>query len=211
MLFIVDVSGVPSVAKMVSVNGNSPPTVTLTQPTSGATFTAPATVNLAATASDPDGSVAKVEFFNGTTKLGEDTTAPYAFSWGGVGAGTYTVTARASDDIGFTTTSAPATITVNATTNTPPTAAVTSPADGATFDWKPTIMVNATASDSDGSVAKVELRDGTTVLGQDTTAPYSYTWKNVPPGAHVLSVRATDNAGAVTTSSAVNITVRPKR
>ncbi|HSC49082.1 MAG TPA: galactose oxidase-like domain-containing protein, partial [Gaiellaceae bacterium] len=61
MLFVVDGNGVPSVARMVTLQGNSLPTVTLTQPTNGATFTAPATVDLAATASDTDGSVTKVE------------------------------------------------------------------------------------------------------------------------------------------------------
>jgi len=60
-------------------------------------------------------------------------------------------------------------------------------------------------------VTKVEFRDGATVLGQDTSAPYAFTWRNVPPGNHVLTVRATDNAGAATTSSPVGITVRPKR
>ena len=209
MLFVVDANGVPSVARMVTVSGNSPPTVTLTQPANGATFTAPATVNVAASASDSDGTVAKVEFFNGATKLGEDTTAPYAFAWSGVAAGTYTVTARATDNQGFTTTTAAVTITVKAA-NTPATVAITSPADGTVFDWKPTITVTATASDPDG-VAKVEFRDGTTVLGQDITAPYSYTWRNVPAGSHVLTVRVTDRAGAVTTSSPANITVRSKR
>ena len=42
-------------------------------------------MNLAATASDADGTVTKVEFFNGAAKLGEDTTAPYSFTWSGVG------------------------------------------------------------------------------------------------------------------------------
>jgi chitinase len=79
------------------------------------------------------------------------------------------------------------------------------------FSWKPTITITAAAGDPDGTVTKVEFRDGTTVLGQDTTAPYSYTWRNVPTGSHVLTVRATDNAAAATTSSAVTITVRPKR
>jgi galactose oxidase-like protein/Big-like domain-containing protein len=210
MLFIIDANGVPSVASMVNVHGNSLPAVTLTQPTNGQSFPAPATVNLAATASDSDGTVTKVEFFNGTTKLGEATTAPYTFSWSGVGAGSYTLTARATDDAGGVTTSAPVTITVT-TANAPPTVSITSPADGAVFAWKPTITVTATATDADGSVTKVEFRDGTTLLGQDTTAPYSFTWRNVPPGTHVLTARATDNAGAVTTSSAVGFTVRPKR
>ncbi len=211
MLFLIDTHGVPSVARMVSVqNGGSPPTVTLTQPANGATFTAPATVSLAATASDADGTVTRVEFFNGAAKLGEDTTAPYSFTWSGVAAGTYTVTARATDNLGTSTTSAPATITVNSA-NTAPTANITSPADGAIFPWKPTITITATASDPGGNVTKVEFRDGATVVGQDTSAPYSYTWRNVPPGNHVLTARATDNAGATTTSNPVGITVRPKR
>ena len=93
MLFIVDADGVPSVAHMVTVQaGNSPPAVVLTEPANGATYTAPATVNLAATASDAEGTVAKVEFFNGAAKLGEDLATPYSFTWSGVGAGTYSVT-----------------------------------------------------------------------------------------------------------------------
>jgi hypothetical protein len=209
MLFIIDANGVPSVARMVNVQ--AVPVVVLTQPTNGATFSAPATVNVAATASDPDGTVTKVEFFNGAVKLGEDTTAPYSFTWSGVAAGNYTLTARATDNLGATTTSAASTITVTATTNTPPTVNVTSPSDGAIFAWKPTITVAATASDPDGNVTKVEFRDGTTVLGQDTSAPYSFTWRNVPQGTHLLTARATDNGGAVATSSPVGITVRPKR
>jgi hypothetical protein len=210
MLFIIDANGVPSVARMVSLQVNLLPTVALTQPSNGATFTPPATVTLAATASDPDGTIAKVEFFNGTTKLGEDTTAPYDFTWSGVAAGTYTLTARATDDLGGVTTSAASTITVSAG-NIAPTASITSPADGVVFAWKPTITVTATASDPDGNVTKVEFRDGTILLGQDTSAPYSFTWKNVPPGSHVLTARATDNTGAATTSSSIRISVRPKR
>ena len=210
MLFLVDTNGVPSVAHMVTVqSGASPPTVTLTQPANGATFAAPATVSLAASASD-DGTVTRVEFFNGAAKLGEDTTAPYNFTWGGVGAGTYTITARATDDLGTSTTSAPSTITVSAA-NTAPIVSITSPANGAIFPWKPTITITATASDPGGSVTRVEFRNGATVLGQDTSAPYAFTWRNVPPGSHTLTARATDNAGAVTTSSPVGITVRPKR
>ena len=222
MLFIIDANGVPSVASMVTLQGNSLPTVALTQPANGATFTAPATVNLAATAADSDGSVTKVEFFNGTTKLGEDTTAPYTFTWSGVGAGSYSLTARATDDLGGVTTSLASGITVNNPApppppppppppNTPPTVSITYPVDAAIFTWKPTITITATASDSDGSVTKVEFLDGTTLLGTDTSAPYSYTWRNVPSGDHSLTARATDNGGATAISSTVGIKVLRKR
>jgi hypothetical protein len=210
MLFIIDANGVPSVASMVNVaRSNSSPSVTLTQPADGTTFAAPAAVNLAAIASDGDGTVTKVEFFDGSTKLAEDTTAPYSFTWSGVPAGSYTLTARATDDLGATTTSAGSSIAVAA--NTAPTVAITSPSDGATFAWKPTITVTATAGDANGNVTSVEFRDGSTLLAQDTTAPYSFTWRNVSQGSHVLTARARDNAGAATTSSPVGITVRPKR
>ena len=80
--------------------------------------------------------------------------------------------------------------------------------NGAVFPRRPTITIAANATDSDGSVTSVEFRDGSTVLGRDTSAPHSYTWKNVASGSHTLRVRATDNAGAVTTSAAVGISVR---
>ena len=212
MLVAVDANGVPSVARMVTLKSNVAPSAALTQPANGATFTAPAAVSLAATASDSDGTVTKVEFFNGSAKLGEDTTAPYTYDWAGVAPGSYTLTARATDNLGATTTSAARTITVNAS-NLLPSASITSPADGATFPWHPTITITATASDSDGSVQKVEFfRDnGATKLGEDTSAPYSYRWKNVPSGTQRLVVKATDNRGAVGGASAtVAITVRPK-
>jgi Bacterial Ig domain/Domain of unknown function (DUF1929) len=128
MLFIVDSSGVPSVARMVQLDPAAPPpphpppppppprnqlpSVSLTSPANNARFTSPAKVSLAATASDPDGTVIRVEFFNGTTKVGEDTTAPYTGQWNTGAAGTYTLTARATDNAGESTPSSPVTVTV---------------------------------------------------------------------------------------------------
>jgi hypothetical protein len=218
MLFIVDDAGVPSVAKMIQVGSaspppptNTPPTITLDQPANGATFTAPATVHLAATAGDPGGHVWVVQFYSNGTKIGEDQTAGdgFAFDWTGVGAGTYALTAKATDNDDASTTTPPTTITVTAAPNKPPTASITSPKNGATFKWKSNLNINiaATATDPDGTVTKVAFLDGTTVLGQDTTAPYSYPWKKAALGSHTLTVRATDNAGAVGTSAPVSITV----
>jgi hypothetical protein len=97
---------------MVSGTGNSAPSVALTAPAPGSMFAEPATINLQGTASDTDGSVTNVAFFNNGTKLGEDTTSPYAFLWSGVPAGSYQLRAVATDNLGASSTSAPTSITV---------------------------------------------------------------------------------------------------
>jgi hypothetical protein len=99
------------------------------------------------------------------------------------------------------------TILKSGTTNTPPSVSITSPAGGATYTAPATVTINASASDPDGTVAKVEFFQGTTKLGEDATSPYSFTWSGVPAGSYSLTARATDNGGASRTSSAVSITV----
>jgi len=94
------------------VPSNAPPTIRLTSLAPGQQFTAPASIVLQATASDPDGRVARVEFYNGSTRLGEDTTAPYSFTWSNVPAGAYRLLARAVDDLGAAADSAAVEVTV---------------------------------------------------------------------------------------------------
>jgi hypothetical protein len=93
------------------------PTVTLTAPLNGASFTAPATINLAANVSSNGHSISKVQFYRGTTLLGEATSAPYTSSWSGVGPGSYAVFSRASYDAGSTVDSPAATVVI--ATNSP--------------------------------------------------------------------------------------------
>ncbi|NUM34914.1 MAG: hypothetical protein HUU50_10240 [Candidatus Brocadiae bacterium] len=76
------------------------PTVMITYPAQGQQFSAPANINIQATASDPYRSVSKVEFFQGATKLGEDSTVPYTFAWQNVEEGNYTLQAKATDNQG---------------------------------------------------------------------------------------------------------------
>jgi glucose/arabinose dehydrogenase len=97
---------------------------------------------------------------------------------------------------------------VGSPANMPPSASISSPANGATFPAAANIPINVSAADADGTVARVEFYQGTTRLGEDTTSPYSFTWNNVAPGSYTLTARATDNQGAMTTSAAVNITVQ---
>jgi hypothetical protein len=94
-------------------SGNTTPTVSISSPVNNAAFNAPANVTIQANAADADGTVTQVAFYNGTTLLGTDTSSPYSYSWTGVQAGSYTLTARATDNGGATTTSAAVNITVS--------------------------------------------------------------------------------------------------
>ncbi|MFC5539255.1 Ig-like domain-containing protein [Rhodocytophaga aerolata] len=82
---------------------NTPPQVSISSPIQGSSFAAPASISLHANASDQNGSISKVEFYNGSTKLGEDLSAPYSFSWTNVATGNYTLTAKATDNLGVST------------------------------------------------------------------------------------------------------------
>ena len=99
---------------------NSPPSVQLTSPANGTNYVAPASVSLAATASDVDGTIAQVAFYAGSTSLGVATTSPYTFSWNNVAAGDYNLTAVATDNVGATTTSSAVTIHVTQPPNSTP-------------------------------------------------------------------------------------------
>lgn len=78
---------------------NFAPEVTLTAPAEGAQLPA-GDITLTADATDSDGTIATVEFYAGATLLGEDTTAPYSYTWTGAADGCYRITARALDDLG---------------------------------------------------------------------------------------------------------------
>jgi len=195
-----------SSAVSITISANAPPTVNITSPANNATFTAGTSVVMSANASDSDGSISKVEFYSGATKVGEDTSNPYSFNWNAPGAGTHTLTAKAIDNLGVTTTSASHTMVVTAA-NILPSVNLTSPANNASFPVNSNITINANASDTDGSVAKVEFFSGTTKLGEDLTSPYSFVWASVGAGNYTISAKAIDNVGAITTSAARSLSV----
>jgi regulation of enolase protein 1 (concanavalin A-like superfamily) len=191
---------------------SQPPTVSLTAPASGSTHTAPATINIAASAADSDGTVTRVDFRSGSTVIGSDTTSPYTFSWSNVAAGSYSITAVATDNTGASTTSSPVSVTVSGQTgNQAPLVSLTSPADGSSFLLGLLMTITASASDADGSIARVEFYAGGLRLGQDTSSPYSFTWLNLPLGTFSLMAVAYDNDGAMTSSAqrVVNVATSP--
>jgi Zn-dependent metalloprotease len=98
------------------VGANQPPTVTLTAPADNSSFPPPARITITAEASDADGMVAKVEFYDGANKLGEKASRPYTFEWANVPAGDYRILARAIDNLGAATDSTAADVTVGQAT-----------------------------------------------------------------------------------------------
>jgi hypothetical protein len=106
-----------TLAVVVAAATNVPPTVSITAPANNAMLTT-GSITLTANAADADGTVTKVDFYNGTTLLGTATTSPYSFTWTGVTAGSYTLTAKATDNKAAVTTSSSVSITVTAPTQT---------------------------------------------------------------------------------------------
>jgi hypothetical protein len=189
----------------IKVVSNASPTVMLTSPKSNGQFAVGSSVSIAANAADSDGTVAKVEFYNGTTLLGTTTRAPYSYNWTNVKAGDYSITAKVTDNKGATNTSS--VVKIKVASNAAPKVSITSPKSDSQFAVGSTVSITATAADSDGKITKVEFYNGTTLLGTDTSAPYSYTWTNVKVGAYSITAKATDDKGATTTSNAVKIPV----
>ncbi|XVV06872.1 glycoside hydrolase family 48 protein [Actinosynnema sp. CA-248983] len=91
--------------------------------------------------------------------------------------------------------------------NTPPTVSLTSPTSGQTFQSGQAIPLAANASDSDGTIAKVDFLADGAVVATDTSAPYTGSWAGATVGEHSIVARATDDKGGVTASSAVGVRV----
>jgi YD repeat-containing protein len=143
---------------------------------------------------DPNTSYGAWQYTNGTTSGSFTATTPtqagqYEFRY--LLQGGYTEGARSSV--------VPVTLT--------PMVSISSPTNNAAFAALSNISITATASDSDGTISKVEFFEGSTKLGESLSSPYSYTWNSAAVGSYVLTAKATDNFGGVTTSTAMNISV----
>jgi endoglucanase Acf2 len=77
---------------------NSKPTVTLSSPTENQSFSQGTDIIISASASDLDGTISKVEFYDGTIKLGEDTTFPYKYTWVNANVGDHEIKAIVTDN-----------------------------------------------------------------------------------------------------------------
>ncbi|MGW5231028.1 glycoside hydrolase family 48 protein [Streptomyces nodosus] len=131
--------------------------------------------------------------WNGTIAAGAAVTTGAQFSYSG-------------------TNTAPTSFAVNGTTCTgahqPPIAVLTSPAPGAVYSQGEAVPLAATAAAADNAtVSKVEFYDDTTLLGTDTSAPFTLSVSSLTVGSHSLVAKAYDSLGASAASTPVGITV----
>lgn len=151
--------------------GNAPPTVNITSPANGANFTAPANITVSANANDSDGTVTSVEFFQNSISIGVDTTSPFSVPWNNVPQGNYSLTAKATDNLGAFTVSNPVNVTV-------------SPPGGSTLS---AIVTCDNAYD-------LYFNGSFTGSGTDWTVSQTYNLQMLT-GTNVVAIRCTDAGG----------------
>jgi hypothetical protein len=193
---------------VTSMVANRFPTVSLTAPGNGATYTAPASVALAASAADSDGTVAKVEFYSGGTLLGSDTTAPYSFTWGSVPGGAYSLTAVAYDNLGARTTSTAASISVStaATTAAPTAVAFHASADHATVtSYRFDVFASGANPATATPVATANLGKPAPDANGDITSNQATLFSGLAAGNYQATVTAIASGGS-SRSAAVTFT-----
>ena len=176
---------------------NNPPVVALTGVP--ATGTTGVQITLGATATDTDDSVSKVEFFDGATKLGEDTSGPYTLAWTPSTSGAHSLTAKATDNFGLAATSSAVVVTVSVpggADTQAPVASLSAPAAFAS-GLTGTLTLSATATDNVGVTGLEFQLDGTQVGAIGTTGSHSVTVDSnaYASGQHVVRARARDAAG----------------
>jgi hypothetical protein len=162
----------------------APPTVSLTAPTSGSTFTAGTSITVSANASAASGAtIVKVDFYAGSTVIGTDSMAPYSITWTGAPAGSYSLTAIATDSRGATSRSAAVNIGVNA---------IPAPSSvQVTLAWDPNIALGLA-----GYKVYVGTASGAYSVAIDVSNVTSYTVTGLQAGTqYYFAVTAYDSGG----------------
>ncbi|WP_160112183.1 glycoside hydrolase family 19 protein [Aquimarina sp. AU58] len=199
--------------KECGVSNGSSPVITWESPDNGQVIEQKelAPITLKASATDTDGTVQSFIFkYNNTSITPASSGSNYTASFTPTAFGEITITASATDDQNNTSEKAISFTVKEKTTggnNKPPVVSITSPGDNASFEEGTSIPITVNASDSDGTIAKVEFFNNNSKIGESSASPFSYTFENVIVGNYSLTAKATDNKGAFSTSAAIAITV----
>lgn len=181
---------------------NQPPLVALTAPANGTSITAGGNLAVTAAASDGDGTISRVDFFAGTTLLGSDTTQPYGVTWTGIPAGTYSLTAVATDNDGARVTSATVGVTVTATMSPPTAIAFHASVDHATLVTRYDLRIYAGGANPSTAtpIATSDLGKPTPAANGDITVNRATFFSALAPGTYIAAVWAIGTGGSSTSA-----------
>jgi hypothetical protein len=187
-----------SAARSISVSINQAPSVALTSPVAGTDVLAPATITVSATASDTDGGIVSVAFYAGSTLLGTDSSSPITMAWQNAPAGSYSITAVATDTTGAQTTSAARTITVTTTRTVR-----FVPSTDATL--VASYLLEVFAAGADPATATPAIRQDLgkpTVVSGESQVDITSTLKGLSAGTYFTTVSAVGTSGTASRSNA---------
>jgi YD repeat-containing protein len=205
---------------LLTVGSAVPPTVTLIAPASGLVVLSGSTLQISAQVVDPNmGGATGAEFYAqgngtplgaGTLSQGTVSNGTWTFNWQNSPAGTYLLTASATDPATSGSTAQAARLTI--VNDTTPTALLTSPAAQTELSDNVTVTLEATAATTVPNgldpLSQVQFFDNGTLIGNGTltNGTWSLAWQPNVVGSHVLVVKAITANGKVGTSSS-NLTV----
>ena len=182
-----------------STSSNGAPAVSVTAPVNGAQYTLPTTIGIAASATDPEGRMASVDFYAGSTLITRDTSSPYSASWTPSAAGSYSLTAVAHDADGGSSTSAAVTVTVGTTTTTSPPRYVvfTASSNHATAVTSYLFKVFAAGANPATAtpITSSDLGKPTPAANNDITVDRSALFNALAPGSYLSTVTAIGPGG----------------
>ncbi|USD31939.1 MULTISPECIES: Ig-like domain-containing protein [Vibrio] len=185
--------------------GNADPEVSISSPVNNAEIPEGTVTTIQASASDSDGNIAQVAFLVDDQNIATVTQAPYQTDWTAV-AGTTTISVIATDNENATSETQIAISVTLAGEPIPPSVTLTSPSGSEQLTEGDLLTLSANASDTDGSVDKVEFFVDGQLIASDTSAPYETTWTSVS-GTHNFKAKATDNDNQTTSTQEVSLVV----
>jgi len=165
------------------------PAIALTSPPNLSWLSTPAAITLAANVISNGHAIAGVQFYNGATLLGADSSPPYTLTWTNVSAGKYRLLALATDELGSSIASAPSFVIVTngPIVGGPPTLVLTSPADGGIYPLPVTLTLAVNVVSNGHAIKSIHYYNGATYLGAAITPPYAFPWTATVAGAYAFS------------------------
>ncbi|AIW19727.1 chitinase [Vibrio coralliilyticus] len=185
--------------------GNAAPEVSISSPVNNAEIPEGTVTTIQASASDSDGNIDQVTFLVDGQNIATVTQAPYQADWTAV-AGATTISVIATDNENATSETQIAISVTLAGEPIPPSVTLTSPSGSEQLTEGDLLTLSANASDTDGSVDKVEFFVDGQLIASDTSAPYETTWTSVS-GTHNFKAKATDNDNQTTSTQEVSLVV----